>query len=150
MLEQLQQKCQEKFLLNRISFNQSEVATLAVKEQFQGATSILVMHFIPPEEKTTYLKAIYDRLSPNGRLFLVDIMNSEVEQESEILRQAWFSYMQLAGLTEAEIKVEKQQLADDLHLISDAEIIKLMQAIGFQQVCIVSQGMTIKGFLAIK
>ncbi|MCP3944686.1 MAG: class I SAM-dependent methyltransferase [Desulfobacteraceae bacterium] len=89
MLSIAKKKVAAAFLENKISFIQGIIDDVTKKE-FDAATSILVMHFLPDDgTKLNFLKGIADRLKPGAPIILVDLEGEIGSDEYNTLSGAW-------------------------------------------------------------
>ncbi len=101
-----------------------------LQESFDGATALLIMHFIPYEEKLDFLRGINLRLRPGGMLITADFTCDRESYEFETFATAWEAFM----LTTTEKKDVEERLGHtrrDLDILSHEETLELLDRAGF-------------------
>jgi tRNA (cmo5U34)-methyltransferase len=124
-------------------------------QQFDGATSILVMHFCPDDEsamgKMAYLKAIAQRLKDGAKLFIVDGCGDRKSTEFDAIVQQWVKFQVARGATAAMVEMMVKGMLGDkpmVHPVPVSRLLQLLAANGFQDIVPVYQSFILHGFVA--
>ena len=100
------------------------------QEAFDGATALLVMHFIPYAQKLSFLREINFRLRPGGTLLLADFTGDRGSFEFESFVTAWEDYM-LERREKSDVDETVGHTRRDLDILSHASMVELIQRAGF-------------------
>lgn len=100
------------------------------QEAFDGATALLIMHFIPYAQKLTFLREINFRLRPGGTLVLADFTGDRGSFEFESFITAWEDYM-FERREKADVDEAVSRTRRDLDILSHASMVELIQRAGF-------------------
>ena len=82
MVKTASSKIEQNGLCSRIELIHGGIEDI-MQESFDGATSLLVMHFLPKEDKSKYLKEICFRLKDGGKFILADVGGDRNSPEFE-------------------------------------------------------------------
>lgn len=115
---------------------------------FDAATSILVFHFIPLEQRLKTLIEIRQRLKKAAPFILVHLSFPQTEPERSlwIARHVAFSQSHDADPTKA--KNARQAIRDRLTIISPEDEEAMLRQAGFSNASLFYAGMSIKGWIA--
>jgi tRNA (cmo5U34)-methyltransferase len=102
------------------------------EEDFDAATSILVMHFLPDDgTKLDFLKSIADKLKPGAIMVLFDLEGEVGSAEYSTLNDAWKD-QQIFKRGDAErIEEEFLRREKEVHFIPQERIESLLEEAGF-------------------
>ena len=123
-----------------------------VKENdFDAATSILVMHFIADNgEKLEYLKALSARLKHGAKLILVDLEGDKDSPEYEVLNSAWQKQQLATRDDNDQVNDEFERRKNELHCIPQHRIESLLSEAGFANVYKFYKAYLVGGYVAVK
>jgi len=116
-----------------------------MQEDFDGATSLLVMHFIPKEEKSKYLREICFRLKPGAKFILADVGGERNSPEFEEFLSAWESF-QLQTREKKDVDEMLEHVRGNLNFITHDETISLLEDSGFRNIRHFWKSLLINGF----
>lgn len=112
---------------------------------FDGATSLLTLHFIPTPERRTTLAEIHRRLKP-GAPFVVAHLSIPANQDE---RSTWLSRYATFG----DMPVENQSrfhaaLNTSLHILAPEDDEQMLRDAGFQKPALFYAGFAFRGWIA--
>jgi tRNA (cmo5U34)-methyltransferase len=148
MVKTASSKVEAHGLSNRIELIHGGIEDV-MQESFDGATSLLVMHFIPIEEKSAYLKDICFRLKPGGKFILADVGGERNSAEFEEFLSAWESF-QLQTRDKKDVEEMLQRVRGNLNFITLDETISLLKDSGFRNIRHFWKSLLINGFVMEK
>lgn len=119
------------------------------QEGFDAATLLLVAHFIPKNDKEEFLREIYNRLKPGGRLIIADVCDDNKEERFEEFLSVWKSF-QLQTREEEDVEEMFKHVRADLNNITVEETISLLERTGFKNINHFWKSLLINGFTAEK
>jgi len=107
---------------------------LPLEPIYDGATCILVLHFLPDDgSKLELLSSIAERLKPGSPLVLVSVYGDKDSVEFQLVMEAWLRNIQSNGGTPEEINEISEGFLK-LPIVSEERIKELLNEAGFQQV----------------
>lgn len=138
MMAIAEQKLNQSQLLARVNLHHGYVSDLPTTELMDGATLILVMHFMPDNgAKLDLLKAIANKLKPGAELIIADLHGDESETSFATLKQAWqhFYFSQLAQDSLAAAKSKfTTSIANSIYFVPETRIVDLLKLAGFTEI----------------
>lgn len=136
MLTVAQSKVEESLMTNRVKLIQGTVEEIPISSSlFDGATCILVLHFIPTyEEKLKTLQKAQRLLRKGAPFVLVTKFGDPTEPQFEELIQLWKSYWLDTTNLQPEQVNEMEQSIRQLSYIPEEEIRQLLQEAGFTRI----------------
>jgi tRNA (cmo5U34)-methyltransferase len=152
MLALAGKKIFEKNLTNKIELKKGYVDDLKDDEVFDGATCILVMHFLRDDgAKLNLLKSIYRHLKPGAPLVLVDGCGEPGSTVFEDTVKAWKQYPVLHGEDPGNVeKSFSEVIMKMVRFVSEHRILELLEQAGFTRVFKYYTGFLYSGWTAIK
>jgi tRNA (cmo5U34)-methyltransferase len=120
--------------------------TQAPAGPFDGATCLLVMHFLDRSERLQTLREIHRRLRPGARLVLAHHSPPAGHTERWMTRSAAFATGTSAS--EARAVVSGKQMAEQLSLINPDEEEELLRAAGYTDVEQFYAALSFRGWVA--
>ena len=129
MIEATQAKITKYGLEERIELIHGGIDDV-LQESFDAATSLLVMHFIPYDEKPDYLNSISFRLKPGAKLIVSDITGDRESAEFEECLTAWEAY-QMETREPDDVAETIKHTIHDLDILSHDEVMDLFERAGF-------------------
>jgi tRNA (cmo5U34)-methyltransferase len=134
----------------RVTLHQGTVDQLEAK-QFDAATTMLVMHFLPDDEtKLNFLKDIHDRLKPGARFILADGCLDKQAADYAWHLNCYQAHAKLNGVPE-EILVEAvKMISEHVHFVSEERELELLRAAGFAQITRFFQALWVRAWTMVR
>lgn len=134
-------------LASRVDLHEGYIDTAPV-EQFDGATCLLTLHFIPAAERLRTLVELRRRLKPGAPLVVAhhSFPHSEAEKTRWLKRYAAFSVASGVPADNADRAIEA--IGARLPVLSPEEDEALLREAGFETVELFYAGFTFKGWVA--
>jgi len=148
MIEVSVEKIREQGLLDRVRLIHGSITDVP-KGEFDAITSILVMHFMPVDEKIRYLKELFSRLKPGGTLIVVDSMGDVNSDDFKQMAAAWKSF-QLEGRTEEDVEETFKHVNEDVYIIPHEDKLLHLAMTGFISIRQFWKCLIFSGFIAKK
>jgi tRNA (cmo5U34)-methyltransferase len=102
------------------------------EKDFDAATSILVMHFLPDDgTKLNFLKGIADKLKPGALIVLVDLEGEIGSDEFNTLNAAWKNQQLFIRGENDRVREEFIIREKEVHFIPQKRIESLLEEVGF-------------------
>lgn len=132
MLTIAKQKAAHLNLTERVNFIKGTIDNVNENELYNGATCLLVLHFIQDNEnKLHVLKNIRKQLTPGAPFVMASMYGDQNDAGFEELFSLWKAYwLDSTGLTEEEVAGMEKGLRT-LPIISEEEITQLLEQAGF-------------------
>lgn len=122
-----------------------------VEKDFDAATSILVMQFLPDDgKKLNFLKGIYDRLKPGAPIALVDLEGEIGSDEYNTLNAAWKNQQLFIRSESGRVSKEFIVREKEVHFIPQNRIEALLEEAGFIKIHKFFKAYLFGGYVAIK
>jgi tRNA (cmo5U34)-methyltransferase len=152
MLSLARKKISAKKIQNKISLIQGYVEDLPDKEGFDGATCILVMHFLKDDgAKLDLLTSINRRLKPGAPLVLVDGCGKPGSRSFKENLKAWKQYPATHGLEPDYVeKSFSKTILKMVQFVPESRILGLLKEAGFANVFKYYSGFLYSGWTAYK
>ncbi|WP_261384250.1 class I SAM-dependent methyltransferase [Planococcus sp. CPCC 101016] len=135
MLEAAKAKAEHAGIEDRIEWINGTVMEVPTEKSFDGATCILVLHFVPElEDKKALLMKIRSHLNPGAPFVLVSKFGDPNDSEFKELVALWRNYwLDMTNLPEAQVdELMKGTLTESS--ISESAIRGLLRESGFHRV----------------
>lgn len=130
-----------------ICFWQQEWQQFSSSQRFDGATCLLVLHFIKGiDNKRKFLKNIAKHLNPDAPLLVAAIFGDLKSTSFEIQMAGWKQYMCGNGVSEQEFLEFAQSLGKGTEVISDQQMVELLYECGFTEISRYFGSFLIQGF----
>lgn len=150
MLSIAKKKVASAFLKDKISLIHGLVDDVTEKD-FDAATSILVMHFLPDDgTKLDFLKSISNKLKPGAIFVLVDLEGEVGSDEYNTLNSAWKKQQIHVRKDRFRIKKEFEMREKEVHFIPQKRIEWLLQEVGFSKNYKFFKAYLFGGYAAVK
>ena len=151
MLKIAQQKIEQYNLSENIKLQQGYTQDLPTNLLYDGATCILVMHFVPDEDdKLALLQAISQRLKSSATLVLVDLFGKKDTESFKRLASVLQEYLKEMGMP-SEMRLELiETINERIYPIPEDKIFELLQQAGFSKITRFYTGLWYGGWLAVK
>jgi len=150
MLSIAREKVDSVSLGHRISFVQGLVNDV-VERDFDAATSILVMHFLPDDgTKLNFLNDIAERLKTGAPIILVDLEGEIGTDEYATLNAGWKNQQYFKRGDDDNVKKEFRMRENEVQFISQNRIESLLREAGFINICKFFKAYLFGGYIAVK
>jgi tRNA (cmo5U34)-methyltransferase len=150
MLSIARKKVAAASLENKISLVLGLIDDVAEKD-FDAATSILVMHFLPDDgTKLNFLKGIADKLKPGAPIVLVDLEGEIGSDEFNTLNAAWKNQQLFIRGKNDRVREEFAIREKEVHFIPQKRIESLLKEVGFIKIHKFFKAYLFGGYIAIK
>ena len=125
-------------LQGRVNLHTGYVNSLPETEPMDAATLMLVMHFLTDDgAKLQLLQDIAQRLKPGAKFILADLYGDQSASYFSQFTKAWkalyFSQLDDETRTKAEDNFQTS-ISNSIHFVTEARIIELLEAAGFNQI----------------
>lgn len=148
MIKKASSKVKQNGLSQRIELIHGGINDV-LQENFDGATSLLVAHFIPKEEKKEFFKQMYLRLKPGAKFIIADVCNDENSNKFEDFLSVWESF-QLQTREENEVQEMFKHVRENLNYITIEQTTNLLSDCGFTRIHHFWKSLLINGFMMEK
>lgn len=140
-------KSRTEHLNNPIRFQQLEWQEFSSTEQFDGATCLLVLHFIKGiDNKRKFLLNVANHLNPDAPFLVAAIFGDSNSTSFEIQMAAWKQYMCANGVSEQEFLEFAENFGKGTEVISDQQMVELLHECGFTDISRYFGSFLIQGF----
>jgi tRNA (cmo5U34)-methyltransferase len=152
MLAIAKEKILEMNLPNTIEFIKGYVDDLKESELFDGATCILVMHFLKDDgSKLALLESISKHLKRGAPLVLIDGFGEPGSTEFEKVKAAWKNYPVINGAPVEKVeKAFSEIIMKMVQFVPEPRILKLLNMAGFKNVFKYYTGFLYGGWVGYK
>lgn len=134
MLKLAAAKVNKAGISDRINLFHGLTNQLPLEPIYDGATCILVLHFLPDDgSKLELLMSISQRLKPGSPLVLVSLYGDKDAVEFQLITEALKKHFLNKGGTPEEFR-EFQEGFDKIPIVPEDRIKELLNEAGFQQV----------------
>lgn len=148
MIKTASSKIEQNDLTHRIELVHGGINDI-LQEDFDGATSLLVAHFIPKKEKEEFFKEIAFRLKPGAKFIIADVCDDEDSGKYEEFVSAWESF-QLQTRDKKEVDEMFSHVRENLNYITVEETVSLLKSTGFTTIHHFWKSLLINGFIMEK
>lgn len=117
---------------------------------FDGATCLLTLHFLPPEERLETLRLLHRRLKTGAPLVVVhhSIPNDGADRDKWLKRSAGFAIA--SGMLASQANTNIPALKDRLPILTPEQDVELFRQAGFVGIELFYCAFTFKGWVAYK
>ncbi len=115
---------------------------------FDAATSILIFHFIPHDQRLETLKQVRRRLRLGAPFVLVHLSFPQTEPERSIWIDRHVAYGLSNGLKPADAERARQAISSGLTILSPEEDVAMLRHAGFSNASLFYAGLSIRGWIA--
>lgn len=135
-------------LNDRVTFHIGTIDTLEDQGPFDAATAILMLHFVPLEQKAAVLEDIAKRLKTNAPLVMAHPIGDPKSDEHTLAMQSWRDHLEeMFKDRAAEVY---SNVSDTLHFMSDEAQTDALKGVGFDQVVRFHTKLIIGAWIAMK
>lgn len=151
MLAEASLRLKENSILEQATLLQGTVADLPQGIQYDGATCMLVLHFIQEEQaKLEMLQEIASRLKP-GAMFIMATLSADPSSKIyPILMSAYRSSMLFAGVSEEHWEKFQASIGHTSYPEPSEQIVKWLEVAGYEHVTRYFGSYMVEGYVAIK
>ncbi len=152
MLALAKKKIVEKNLAGDIELRKGYVDDLKEEAVFDGATCILVMHFLKDDgAKQALLDSICKRLKHGASFVLVDGFGEPGGMEFEEIERAWKQYPLIHGVSGETVEdAFNERIMKMIQFVPESRILELMKTAGFSRVFKFYSGFLYGGWMGYK
>jgi tRNA (cmo5U34)-methyltransferase len=115
---------------------------------FDAATSILIFHFIPHDQRLETLRQVRRRLKIGAPFVLVHLSFPQAEPERSIWIDRHVAYGRSNGLEPAHAESARQAISSGLTILSPEEDAAMLRPAGFSNASLFYVGLSIRGWVA--
>jgi len=150
MLSIARKKVATACLDNKISLVLGLIDDVAEKD-FDAATSILVMHFLPDDgTKLNFLKGIVNKLKPGALMVIVDLEGEFGSDEYNTFNAAWKNQQLFIRDQNDRVREEFVKREKEIYFIPQKRIESLLTEAGFFEIHKFFKAYLFGGYVAIK
>ncbi len=132
MLAIAQQKIEQHGLSDRVKLHHGYTHELPATPLYDGATCILVMHFVPDDgSKLVLLQSIAQRLKSEAYFILVDMFGDQGTETFEQFSSVWKIHGQEMGMNPEKMVEMLETARKGIHSIPEQRVFELLQSAGF-------------------
>jgi tRNA (cmo5U34)-methyltransferase len=131
----------------RITLHNGTIDT-APEGPFDGATSLLVFHFVPLDQRLTTLTGLRRRLKPGAPLVLAHMSFPQDDAGRDIWMRRHAAFAVSNGIDAAQADAGRQAMLERLHLLSPEAEEALLHEAGFTGVSLFFAGFDFRGWVA--
>jgi len=152
MLALAGKKIIEKNLVNEIELKRGYVDDLKDEEVFDGATCILVMHFLKDDgAKLALLESICKRLKHGASFVLIDGFGEPGSMDFEEIKTSWKHYPIINGVPIETVEyVFNDVIMKMIQFVPESRILELLRMAGFTRVFKYCSGFLYGGWMGYK
>lgn len=115
---------------------------------FDGATCILVFHFMTPEQRRDALRQLRRRLKPGAPFVLAHISFPQAEPERSLWIARHVAFGAAARLTPEQMDSARQAIGTRLSILDPAEEEALLREAGFTDIALFYAAFSFRGWVA--
>jgi len=152
MLALARKKILEKNLTSEIDLRKGYVDDLKDEEVFDGATCILVMHFLKDDgAKLALLESICKRLKHGAPFVLIDGFGEPGSMDFEEIKMAWKHYPIISGVPGETVEnAFNEVIMKMIQFVPESRILELLEMAGFTRVFRYYSGFLYGGWMGYK
>jgi tRNA (cmo5U34)-methyltransferase len=115
---------------------------------FDGATCLLTLHFLTPEERLQTLRALRSRLRPGAPLVITHGSFPQAEPEREQWLARYAAFARMSGVPADQAELARARVAAEVNMLDPAEDERLLAEAGFSQISLFFAAFTWRGWVA--
>ena len=131
---------------DRVRLHQGGIEA-APEGPFDGATCLLVFHFIDRAERTRILAALRQRLRPGAPLVLMHISFPQIEPERSQWVARHAAYGAPPGTDPAHLAAAREAIGTKLTILSPEEDEAMLAEAGFERISLFFAGLSFRGWV---
>jgi tRNA (cmo5U34)-methyltransferase len=136
-------------LASRAELHEGYIDT-APEGPFDGATCLLTLHFLSPEERRHTLAELFRRLKPGAPLVVAHHSFPQSDDEKARWLERYAAFAEASGVPAANARNAIAAISSRLPLQNPEQDVALMREAGFEGVELFYAGFTFKGWVACK
>lgn len=149
MLGVAQRKLLAAGLSERVELKEGYVEDVAQGAEFDGATALLVSHFLTERpERVRFFSEIRRRLKPNARLFFADISPDPDPAIRDLEVEAWLGMLAYSGMDEEMRAAWKEKFGVAFAAHDSADVEHIVAEAGFAAPFRLMQSILVRGWVA--
>lgn len=149
MLAAARRRVAEASFADRVRFVHGTAADLPGNARFDGASAILVSHFLPDDgAKLELFRAIGQRLKPGAPLVLANVAAAADDGAHRRTIGLWRKWCLTRGKPAVEVDDMFAHVDRDLHLVPESRVVELLRAAGFTETMPFYQALAYTGMVA--
>lgn len=134
----------------RVTLHQGTTDNLDTN-QFDAATSMLVMHFLPDDgAKLDFLKAIHSRLKSGARFILADGCFDKQAADFAWHMECYQADAKLNGVPDEILTEAVKMMSTQVHCVPEERELELLRAAGFDQITRIFHALWLRAWLTVK
>lgn len=150
MLAVAQGQVEQAGIAARVTLQQGTVEQIEASD-FDAATSMLVMHFLPDDgTKLEFLKAIHSRLKTGARFILADGCFDKNAADYACQLDRYQAHARLNGAPEEILTEALRIMSEHVHCIPEERELELLRDAGFTQVTRFFQAHWVRAWVMVK
>ncbi|WP_253298884.1 class I SAM-dependent methyltransferase [Paenibacillus barcinonensis] len=151
MLKLAQQKAEEAGITARTILLQGTIENLPEAALYDGATCMLMLHFIQGmEAKKTFLKHLSQKLKPGAPLIIAAVNADLASPVYPVMMQAWREHMLQAGIFAEEWERFAASLGEQSDPVSGGLMVQLLAECGFSRMTRFFGAFWVEAYYAIR
>lgn len=115
---------------------------------FDGATCLLVLHFVAVEERRKLLHEVHRRLRPGAPFVLVHLGFPQAQGEREVWLQRYASFIASSGVDAEKARGAAEAVGSRLTILSPEQDEAMLREAGFSTVQVFYTGFAFRGWVA--
>jgi tRNA (cmo5U34)-methyltransferase len=132
---------------HRIALHEGKI-DLAPDGPFDGATALLVMHFVAREERLPTLRALHRRLKPGAPLVLAHMSYGQDDAGRHMWSRRNAAFAATNGMDAAMLEAGRQRILKELPIVSPDEDVALLEDAGFTGIELFYAAFGFRGWVA--
>lgn len=132
---------------SRIELHEGYIDT-ASPGPFDGATCLLTLHFLSPEQRRHTLAELRRRLKPGAPLIVAHHSFPQDDEPKRRWLQRYAAFAAASGISEANANNAASAIGSRLPALSPEQDVALLHEAGFEQVELFYAGFTFRGWVA--
>ncbi|MCP1134201.1 class I SAM-dependent methyltransferase [Paenibacillus polysaccharolyticus] len=151
MLDLAKKRADEARISHRVKLFSETIKQLPEDGLYDGATSMLMLHFIQGlEAKKSFLMHLASRLKPGAPLILASV-NADLDSPAyPVMMQAWREHMMQAGVLTEEWERFAASLGQTSDPVSAEILVRLLAECGFSRITRYFAAFWVEGYYAIR
>ena len=147
MLEVAKRHLVEAGIMNRCKFHVGYLDSLPSGEPYDGATALLVSHFLTDiGERTAFFRQIRDRLARGGTLISADLAADRQSDAFSALMALWQAGLRLSDIPEENVTAYVDNFGRDFAAHTPMELEAAMVRAGFEEPAQIFQMLLIRTY----
>lgn len=115
---------------------------------FDGATCLLTLHFLSPDERLHTLRELKRRLKPGAPLVIAHHSVPDEPTEKRVWLQRWAAFAMARGGTDDDLAARAEALASRLPTLSPEREVALLEEAGFIEPRLFYAALSFRGWVA--